>query len=120
MDDAARPLKEDRQLRALFQEAGHHQAPVGLADAVLARAQVRSRKEAPLLPRIGWWTGGSVVIFLLLAWLQQGQASTTSLVPAPALEFLVSPWTTAALAMTVLLGALDLVLARRSAAVLPG
>ena len=120
MDDAARRLKEDRQLRALFQEAGYHQAPAGLADAVLAKSQVRSRKEAPLLPKICWWTGGSFVVFLLLAWLSQGQASTTSLVPAPVLEFLGSPWTTAALAMAVLLGALDLFLARRSGAVLPG
>ena len=120
MDDAARQLKEDRQLRALFQEAGRHQAPVGLADAVLSRAQLGVRQEAPLLPRIGWWTGGSVVALLLLAWLSQGQASATSLVPATVLEFLGSPWITAALAITVLLGALDLFLARRSGAVLPG
>ena len=87
---------------------------------MLAKSQVRSRKEAPLLPKIGWWTGGSVVALLLLARLSQGQVPPTSLVPAPVLEFLGSPWITAALAMAVLLGALDLFLARRSGAVLPG
>ncbi|HQV76653.1 MAG TPA: hypothetical protein PLE78_14265 [Flavobacteriales bacterium] len=127
MDDERESIGVNDPLRAIFKQAGHHEAPLHLENMVLARlgTSVLQVKAEPLIGRSGWLVGGLPILLLVLYVVVSPTVPDTatphyfdlvkSMGTSQFLKVIASPWAVGALVIVALFMLIDRLIGTRMA-----